>query len=254
MIKILSTLFLIFSAFPLFGQFKNYNTENEKWFEGQIELLNGDKLNGQLNYNFVSSVLRMKEAADTIIYTSEKVLFFELYNETGEVKRFYSLPFDPGNAGRDIPTFFQVVFEDKEFALLSKHHLEYREKQISNQGQYYGTSKVEKVFEVLYVADANGNILPFLKRKKSAMENNFDWDGRMFLDNQSGLEYNDRKLESSSTAREVKKYKFVDKQALSQVLSIDKYGKMEQHAKKEKLKLNVRKDLIKALSYYSSIN
>lgn len=254
--KIKSTIAFLTLFLPLIvcGQFKNYNTENEKWFDGEIVLLNGDKLKGQLNYNFVSSVLRMKEAGNTIIYTSEKVLFFELYNERGYVKRFYSLPFDPGNAGRDIPTFFEVVYEDKEFALLSRHQLEYSEKQIYNQDHHYGTSKVEKVFEVLYIADTKGNISPFLKRKKSAVDNSFDWDGKLISVDKPGLEYNERKLASSSTKKEVKKYKFVDKQALSQVLSRDKYEKMEQYRKEEKLKLNVRKDLIKALSYYSSIN
>ncbi len=256
MIKTLSALLFVFSTIQLFGQFQNYNTENSEWYEGEVQLLEGGIVKGDFNYNFVSDVLRIKQGEKIKVISPEKILMFQLKGEN-QKKIFYVLPYDWGQ-GRNVPTFFEVVHQTDEMAILSKHSMEFIHKDFFDNQVYKDYSKDdrvidlaekrEKIYETIYLADSQGNILPYLTKKKTVTRN-----VELFGFYEEGVDYDNSSLNRSNTEIQVEKYKYLDKDALEKTFQHN-FNILKKYIKRQKLDTRRVKDLISVVEYYSSVN
>ncbi len=256
-------LLLLFCSSLLFslkvpGQFKNYNTENEYWSPGAIQLIDKETIEGELNYNFVSQTLRIRRSDQIETFNAREVLLFNLIQEDGNRKTFYSLPYKDEAFDRERPVFFYVIYEGKGIALLSRNVLEFRNTQLSDDpaAAFYilpTANKVESIKEVIYLANALGSIKPYLEGKKST-DFNFTPTYRSYptasSDGNYKLEHDEKKFEESQLENKVRKFKVVDKRLLSESLGSDFY-KVEDFMKENNVKSNTVEGLVRIMDYYS---
>ena len=257
-----SKIFLLFSVLPLIsieiiGQTKNFNTENEYWFQGNLQLMNNEIIDGELNYNFVSQILRVRKPGKIENFIAENVVFFELQYEDGTKKTFYSLPYKDGTSDRDKPIFFSVVHEAKGVAILSRFIFELKdpnwllENAVGLNNVPIVDPKFENVKEWIYLIDASGKITPYLEGKKSK---SFNLSLAHDISNPDAyrIRSHDRKFEKSKSEEEVKQFKVIDKNALYEFTG-DYFYDIEDFIDRNNLKSNTIKGLIKIIDHYSKI-
>ncbi|MEM6524658.1 MAG: hypothetical protein AAF693_12725 [Bacteroidota bacterium] len=266
MMKALFICTLIFTCLvpnAIHGQFKNYNTENEQWFQGRIKLLSGRSIDGELNYNFVSQVLRLRESNNIEIYNAEEVLFFLLITSNDESELYYSLPYLDQDYGRKRAVFFKVLHETKKLAILSRLIFEFKDRNWpldSNPNAANSLSiapadyKVEKVQEVIYLADNKGTIRHYMEGKKSkSLSSTLGYDESFYrAGGKSVLKYNDDKFKSSQVDRDVRKYKVIDKDIVLEFLD-DEYYNVQEYIKENQINLSTIKGLIQILDFYEEL-
>lgn len=252
---LLTVLFIVWLT-PLFGQFQNFNTENSEWYVGEVQLLDGRTIKGSLNYNFVSDILRIKDDDLIKVLSAENVLMFRLKRKN-QNSVFYVLPYDWGQ-GRSVPTFFEVIHQADGIAILSKHSMEFVHKDFFDNQAYKDYSKddriidlaekKEKIYETIYLADTQGNILPYLTKRKTVTRN-----VELFSFHEEGIKYDSSSLRRSNTDIDVEKYKYLDKDALEKTFLYN-FTDLKKHIKKNKLDTRRIEDLINVVEYSSSLN
>ena len=157
------------------SQFKNYNIENQQCFSGRVKLLDGETIDGELNHNFVSQVLRLRRIDKIEIYNAEEVLLFLLEKSDKEPDLYYSIPYMDQKNGRKRAVFFELLYENNELAILSRLIFEFKDR---NWLFHANTNnplsavlptdyKIEKVWERIYMANTRGTIRPYMEGKKS---------------------------------------------------------------------------------------
>lgn len=249
-------LFLQISTLS-FGQYKNYNALNQIWHKGKIGLLDGNVLKGSINYNFVSETLKLKVGDEDVIYSPEKVLYFE-YNDEDQIVKYYVLPYKGESRDREVPTYFRVMKESDQVVLLSKrtftYHKNLSENQDINSNSIFSKNKArdndgmlgtdrETVFEVLYLANTNGIILPYMKAKVRVTH-------EFKLIDKGKLKYNEKELSEKQLNKERnRQYKYLNKDALQIALDTE-FNRFKKIVKKEKLNLRDKSDLLKAFDIY----
>ena len=235
---------------PGFCQFKNYNTESEFIYPGTIKLLDGEVIIGNLNYIFVSGVVT--NIVDTITYGAEQVLFFELKDEESQSKQqFYSLPYDVNNSGRNGAVFFEVLHENKQVAILSRHYVETKQRKrrvgaaVNGVGGFIPMNqRKEKVFQEIYIATKTGQIWPYLKVRKSTS---------IQYSLKQHAEYSEnRKYEESKTDKEVSNYRITNDKVISDLCG-RYYDDVQDFRVENNYQLNRVEDLILILDYYADI-
>lgn len=109
---------------------------SELWHDGKVVLLAGDTLKGILKYDFPQNLVQYVVHNDKAeIYSSRKVLFFEIFDETvHKYRQFYALPYS-NPSGYKAPMFFELLEEGK-ITLLSRELLEYK----TYNNTFYGGS------------------------------------------------------------------------------------------------------------------
>ena len=260
-------------SFKSLGQFKNYNTENERWFPGTVRTMENETLEGELNYNFVSQALRLRQPGQIETLNAEQVIYFELEQENNAPKVFYSLPYKDEAFDRERSVFFSVIHEGKGIALLSRYLFEFKDNHWlldpSNSTSTQTTDlqpvvtdlKIEKIMEVVYIANASGSIRPYLEGKKSKNFSlyNLNYQERLIEaaeeDEHPGkreLKYNEKKFKESKTAKEVKNFKIIDKNALSESTGAE-FRRLESFIERNNIQLNTIEGLIEVVDHYSKI-
>ncbi|MCG8385041.1 MAG: hypothetical protein MJA30_05835 [Cytophagales bacterium] len=259
-------------SFQSLGQFENYNTENERWFPGTVQTMDNKILTGELNYNFVSQALRLRQSGQIETLNAEKVMYFELEPGESTQKVFYSLPYKDESRDRERAVFFEVVHEGKGLALLSRHVFEMKEKRrpinndpLSNNPPSFYLDRSESVTQVIYLANASGVIKPYLvgRAKKwtdfllrNPHPNAMAMDPGLqpgYENEEYNLKYNEKKLKESNADKEVKRFKFIDKNALSESIGAD-FHRLEYFIESNKIQLNTIEGLILVVNQYSKIN
>lgn len=139
----------------------------EFWHSGKAVLDSGDTLRGTLKYEMQSDILQVQIDKKLESFTSRKVLFFEIFDET--VKRyrsFYSLPFSQG-AQYKVPTFFELLEEGK-LTVLCREALEYRT--TSSPFYYYGTISRPVLVYKYFILKENGELEEFRGKKNDWLD------------------------------------------------------------------------------------
>lgn len=214
---------LVFS--DLHSQNKNFNTENTLWSKGQIYTAKGS-ISGELNYNFVNDILRLKRKDGTIKSIIANSIQGFILKDSLEDKRFISTPFDIEGRGRKKKVFFQVIHVDGQYAVLSKHFATYSKSTPQTHPPSPSTPNAndpfsalqntnsltptppeyslihEKVIQIIYLVDMNDlTVLPVLEKKKSIDSSIFEIYGLRVKKNQ------EEKFESSRTSLDGKKFR-----------------------------------------------
>src|SRR5690606_26357940 len=100
-------------------------------------------------------------------FTSRKVLFFEIFDNTQKrYRNFYALPYAVSNTNYLTPVFFELL-EDGKMTLLTREALEYR---TYSSPYYYGSYTRLVLVYRFYLMDEKGNINQF-KGKKAELLN-----------------------------------------------------------------------------------
>ncbi len=119
--KAATTLCLIFlSLITVFAQ--NSQFPSQVWHKGNIYLSDGTSLTGNVKYDLDNNLVQLQtETVDT--FTASNVSNFEIFDEVfGGIRRFYSLPYAI-NGEYETPTFFEVLTEGNDLALLCREYI-----------------------------------------------------------------------------------------------------------------------------------
>ena len=248
------SLILIFflSCSCAFGQYKNFNTEESIWRDGVIKLEDGQAIQGEINFNFVSDVLKVRQSEDEPgeIFNPNKVLYFEL-KEGDQKALFYSLPYDFNEDGRYKPAFFEVVYQNGKDVLLARHILEYKEDDFVNDPVlgYTHNPKQEDVYRTIYLA-TGGEIVPVLKGRVKDFWS-FIFDRGMALGSDK---YNESaKYSKSKTDKEKVKYKNILKEDLG-MLFPDAYYDLKKFIKANKIDMDKVEGWKSIIDYKNQLN
>ena len=217
-LPILTLIFIFISLSEPRAQYKNYNTEKEIWSEGEIIDRSGRKIKGLVNYNFVVDQVRVQlPSGEIITKIPSNTRSFTIVDSTG-TQTYRSLPCDILENGRSrlIPTFFQELYRNENYAVLSRHHLGFMNPAVLRSSLSARNASVsanpdhtipnranvkELVIETIYFANKQGTIIPIIHGKKSA-----NWTPHL----SQKIRYHEKKLKQSNRNKEVKKFKFVD--------------------------------------------
>ena len=268
-IFVLLFLMSLNATYHVNGQFTNFDTESAIWYDGEIQLANGEEKYGKLNYNFISNIVLLK--SDKLgTYNPEEVALFKVKDSTGAMKAtYYSLPYDVYNTERQGAVFFEVVFEKGTTAVLSRHDLEVKNRNIlldpwqtvpantsqTNTGMPI-YKKIEKVHHTLYIADMGSGIKPFMEGVKKS----YNWTSFIFPDYtdyttsyREAYKYqSDDKLDQSITEKERKRYKILDKRTLS-TFTNSHYDNVKNYISSNGIKTNTIEGLIEVMDYYEQL-
>lgn len=181
-----------------FAQYKNFNSENEIWRDGTIELMSGEVLSTSFNYNFVTDIIKIKEGEVEKILTSDAVWKFNFNGDS----TYYSLP---NHALKSNLVFYKLIYEGKNYSVLSKDVL------TTKQTQFYlvaiggsvdrvpAVVNQESVTRIIFVMDSEGKISPFMKGYLS---------NDLTLRTSSKIKYSDKKKEGKTmSSKKVNDYR-----------------------------------------------
>lgn len=130
--KLATLLVLIFlslaTAYAQDSQFPS-----QVWHKGNIYLTDGVSLSGLIKYDLENNLVQLQtETVDT--FTASNVSNFEIFDEIfGGLRRFYSLPYAI-NGEYETPTFFEVLTEGNDIALLCREYIATDTRGMNNWG------------------------------------------------------------------------------------------------------------------------
>lgn len=119
--KTIFTLGLVFlSLVAVFAQ--NNQFPSQVWHKGNIYLNDGVTRSGSIKYDLDNNLVQLQtENVET--FTASNVANFEIFDEIfGGIRRFYSLPYAI-NGEYETPTFFEVLTEGDNIALLCREYI-----------------------------------------------------------------------------------------------------------------------------------
>lgn len=99
---------LIVGALPTTAQY----FPSQIWHEGELTLLDGERLRGEIKYNLEADVIQLNINNTIQTYGARKILFFEIYDqEYSRYRQFYALPYSDNGSYR-VPRLFEVLHEN----------------------------------------------------------------------------------------------------------------------------------------------
>lgn len=131
---------------------------SELWHDGKIVLIDGDTLKGLVKYDFQQNLVQyVVDNKKAEVYTSRKVLFFEIFDETvHKYRKFFVLPYSNASNYKS-PVFFELL-EEGDITLLSRDLLEYK---TYNSGFYGGSYTQLMETYHYYLLKPDGTIVDF---------------------------------------------------------------------------------------------
>lgn len=202
------------------AQFKNYNTEQEYWYEGAVYNAQGKGAEGLVNYNFVTDLVRFELNGVQKTLSPANIAAFVMRDSTGTQRRFYALPHSEFNSGKHGYQFFELIFRNKNYTLFTRHSIRLKDfSNVNKDGVVTSSGIKELIFRNIYIGDTKGNLAHILERKISVDITHSNWSNpALFTRNKHGQvskgvvsEYNTKKVPSSNTLDEVDKYRLTKK-------------------------------------------
>jgi hypothetical protein len=174
--------------------------------EGELVLLNGDTLKGQIKYDLKNDLIQMVINETVQTYSARKILYFSIYDKTVDMHRnFYSIPFEV-QPNYKIPILFEVLYEGK-LSLLAREAI---------------VTETVPQYSYMYRSSVN------MTRTKLDYEYYFlDEKGKF-------VKYNNKKFEILEVMKR-------------------KEPQIKQYIKKNKLKIDSRRDLVRITAYYNAL-
>lgn len=235
--------FLIISFLIIFthfasGQLKNAVTENTLWYPGMVVLPDGQQVQGKINYNFITGIVRLQNSRSTEVFTADDVVYFLIQKDQGaEPTKFYSLPIKPEGESSAKQFLFEVIYETETIALLSRHYYKYM---AGTESRTHFQSEMETVAEALYLASANSKIAEY-----ATIIKDFTYS-KLSKKVPAGYE------ESKTVKDEGLKYKLSGKKTLPE-MTAPYYEKIKAYMKAEKIKGNTINEIRMILDYYENL-
>ncbi|MFK7952268.1 MAG: hypothetical protein AB8B73_05435 [Ekhidna sp.] len=158
--KKLILLLLWISSITSFGQ----TFSSQVFHEGFLVTSNQDTVRGSLKYDLETNILILVRDGKTRSYSSQKVFYFEIYDDNQKnYRQFYSIPYNV-NYDYKIPIFFELIYEGK-LSLLQRESIV---QQNSNANSAYWGSTVSRMVVVYdyFFLDSKGKLQFFGGKKK----------------------------------------------------------------------------------------
>ena len=156
---------LVIILFTLSAVALGQRFSSEVFHKGFLVTSQKDTLQGSIKYDLEANVLTVVGKGKTKSFSSQKVFYFEIFDEILEnYRQFYSIPYNV-NFDYKIPVFFEVVYEGK-LSLLRREQIVVRS--VNNTNAYWGGGSVRQtVIEYSYFfLDDKGKITFFNGKKK----------------------------------------------------------------------------------------
>lgn len=162
MMKRLVWILLVVVTLPATAQY----FPSQTWHEGELTLLDGDRLRGKIKYNLEADVVQLNVNNTIQTYSARKLLFFEIYDqEYGRYRQFYALPYDDrGNGNYEVPRLFEVLHENA-LTLLCREEI--TQENIPQYGGFYGNqmgTRPRLTFNYFFL-DRQGEIVRYSQKK-----------------------------------------------------------------------------------------
>ena len=139
---------------------------SELWHDGEVTLLDGEKLRGKVKYNLEADVIQLNVNNTIQTYGARKILFFEIYDlEYSRYRQFYALPYETSGTYK-VPRLFEVLHENT-MTLLCREEI--TQENIPQYGYYstYGSrigTRPRLVFNYFFL-DQGGEIVRYSQKK-----------------------------------------------------------------------------------------
>jgi hypothetical protein len=123
--------FILLGIVSVYAQ--NSQFPSQVWHKGNIYFNDGLSTSGLIKYDLDNNLVQLQtETVDT--FTASNVSNFEIYDEIfGGIRRFYSLPYAI-NGEYETPTFFEVLTEGNDLALLCREYIATDTRGMNNWG------------------------------------------------------------------------------------------------------------------------
>lgn len=136
----------------------------QAWHEGKIVLMNGDTLTGLVKYNVDGNVVQFDNKRQVKAFSSQKVLFFEIFDQIFETYRqFYALPYYV-QANYKTPILFEVLHEGTLTLLAREYVVEESVPVYSYYSRHHYSTRSRLAFDYFFL-DREGNIEKYNLKK-----------------------------------------------------------------------------------------
>lgn len=147
---------------------------SELWHKGKLVLLSEDTIVGKIKYDLQNDILQVNVRNVLQTYSSRKILYFEIFDETIESYRhFYALPYNV-QSNYKVPLLFEVLYEGK-LSLLCREEIvtesvpQYNAYPYSNyRSSPYNQSRARLSYKY-YFLDEKGSIQNYNMKKNELM-------------------------------------------------------------------------------------
>ncbi len=124
---------------------------------------------------------------------------------------------------------------------------------ILNEDLFWNENLVEKVYEKIYIANPGHGIILYMEGKKSVSREYFYSTRYQGATEQTYYKYNDKdKFKESQTEKERKRYKVLNKKAIS-MLTGSNYYDIKSYISEYAIKTNTIEGLIQVMDYYEKL-
>ncbi len=139
---------------------------SQVWHEGELTLLDGDRLRGKIMYNLESDLIQLNLDNTVQTYSARKILFFEIYDqEYARYRQFYALPYAVNNSNYETPHLFEVLHENT-LTLLCREEI--TQESIPQFGYYRNFGRMNTrprlTFDYFFL-DQDGKIVRYSQKK-----------------------------------------------------------------------------------------
>lgn len=234
----------------------NLQKSSSFWNDGTIFLKDGNVLKGKIQYNDKNGTLSYKVDDNPESYSANTVTKFEFYDHSIETPRnfisldyplesilndkvkAYTLASSKNNDEGNIPTFFEVLRETDQFAVLSKlKPIKYTQKSSRGGVGVNGVSVGVNVYydevkqsEILFILNSEGEVLPYIELISKERYN----------------------VTFNSNGRKATKRRNKNGDLLEEIFG-EFYPTVENFIKTHKLRKTNREDFLKIIDHYISL-
>lgn len=234
--KILNLTLLLIFFFSI--GFVQAQIQNDLWFDGSVQLEDGETIEGKLSYysDHKTGMLQLNTGNKILSYDAKQIISFSFYDDQlGVNRRFYSLPFKREGENYDIMLFFEASVEGSHLSLLSKTIFKTETRATNPYSYRYGGHYIPSWYNDPYMSRTYSVMVPYETLYIVSPESNIE-------------QYTDPTPVNSRRVR----YRKPDSNLLLQMMK-DKRRKVETFVEKNKLDYREKNDLVKVIHYYNSL-
>lgn len=171
--RITIAAFLLFCAFSANAQSLRFQFPSEMWHNGDVQLADGNKLEGSIKYDILEDVIQVDVNDKIQTFAANQVQEFRIFQEDiARYRVFYTIPFLNKNGYRR-PKFFELIFEGGT-SLLAREMILITTRPPSDPyfsgGRRYNPFSRQRSTRVLdhelFLVNSSGVITPLNKKRK----------------------------------------------------------------------------------------